>query len=133
MGCSTKVLLEDDLTFGICCHDPTTGVLTDADSAPLFRVYEDEDSVPIGGGHMAKLDDSGTTGFYVGSLSCTQRNGYQVARSYTIYIEATVNGSTGGICYGFTVKASPWIYSIVDGINTQDGRYYNIVGRIRTR
>ena len=133
MGCPTKVKLEDSIIFSICCHDPDTGVLTDADDFPVFRVYEDETETPISGGSMEKLDDANTTGFYIGELTCSGRNGYNVGKSYNIYIEATVDGSTGGMCYGFTVKPSYWQNADVEGINIIDGKYYYITGRIRNR
>ena len=104
MGCQTKVCLDDNLTFGICTHDPDTGVLTDTDSAPIFRVYENESATPISGGKMYKLDDSNTTGFYSAQIACTTRNGFEIGNTYTIYIEATVDSDTGGMCYAFRVK-----------------------------
>jgi len=101
MGCQSEVQIGENLTFSICTHDPDTGVLTDADDAPIYRVYEDETAVPILTGTMAILDDVNTTGFYTELIACTLVNGFEPERSYTIYIEATVDGDTGGICYGF--------------------------------
>lgn len=114
MGCQAEVTLGDNLTFSVCTHDPDTGVLTDADAAPTYRVYEDETGTAILTGSMAKLDDAGTTGFYSEQLACTAANGFENDKSYTIYIQATVDSDTGGICYGFlcrTVAADVWGYS----------------------
>ena len=61
MSCPSVVILGNNLTFSICTHDPDTGVLTDADALPAYRVYEDETAVPILTGTMAKLDDVNTT------------------------------------------------------------------------
>jgi hypothetical protein len=105
MGCQTEVEIEKNCTFSICCHDPDTGVLTDADVAPSYRVYEDETVVPILTGNMALLDAVNTTGFYTEQIACTAANGFEVDKSYTIYIEATVDGDTGGISYGLLIKA----------------------------
>jgi len=105
MGCQTEVYLGNNLTFSVCTHDPDTGVLTDADAVPAYRVYEDETAVAILTGDMAKLDDANTTGFYTELLACTTANGFEVGKSYTIYIAATVDSDTGGIAYNFTVKA----------------------------
>jgi len=105
MGCQSIVELEQSLTFSICTHDPDTGVLTDADSAPSYRVYEDETATSILDGSMAKLDDGNTTGFYTEQIACTAANGFEDGKSYTIYIEATVDGDTGGISYAFTVTS----------------------------
>lgn len=101
MGCQTSVDIEDDLTFSVCTHDPDTGVLTDADALPIYRVYEDETAIAILTGTMAKLDDANTTGFYTELIACTAANGFEDGKSYTVYIEATVDSDTGGISYGF--------------------------------
>ncbi len=61
MGCQTQVTLGSNLTFSIMTHDPDTAVLTDADSAPIYRVYEDETGTPILTGSMALLDTANTT------------------------------------------------------------------------
>ena len=101
VGCPAEVQIGKNLTFSICTHDPDTGVLTDADSAPAYRVYEDETATPILTGTMDKLDDGSTTGFYVETIACTSANGFETGKTYTIYIEATVDSDTGGIAYAF--------------------------------
>ncbi len=108
MGCQSTVVLENNLTFSINTHDPDTGVLTDADSNPTYRIYEDETSTPILTGNMAKLDDANTTGFYTELIACTAVNGFEDGKSYTINIEATVDGDTGGIAYNFTAETAVW-------------------------
>ena len=99
MGCQAEIEIGDNLVFSICCHDPDTGVLTDADSAPAYRIYEDVTATPILTGTMAKLDDAGTTGFYAKLIAGTSGAGFENGKTYTIYIEATVDGDKGGICY----------------------------------
>lgn len=101
MGCQTEVTLGDNLTFTITTHDPDTGVLTDADGPPVYRVYEDEVAAAILTGTMTTLDPLNTVGFYSELIACTVANGFEDGRSYNIYIEATVDGDTGGISYGF--------------------------------
>jgi len=101
MGCPEEVYIEDNLVFSICCHDPDTGVLTDADSAPSYRIYEDETGTAILNGAMTKLDDANTTGFYSELIACTAANGFENGKTYTVYIEATVDSDTGGISYAF--------------------------------
>ena len=105
MGCPSECNIGDNLTFSICTHDPDTGVLTDADAAPPYRVYEDETDPPILTGNMAKLDDDDTTGFYTELIACTVANGFEDGKTYTIYIEATVDTDKGGICYSFKAVA----------------------------
>jgi hypothetical protein len=106
MGCQAAVVLGNKLTFSICTHDPDTGVLTDADAAPAYRIYEDETATAILTGTMAKLDDANTTGFYTEQVTCSAANGFETGKSYTVYITATVDSDTGGIPYGFTVEAT---------------------------
>ena len=104
MGCPSECILGDNLVFSICSHDPDTGVLTDADGAPDYRIYEDETAAPIATGTMAKLDDAGTTGFYTELVAITTANGYETGKTYTIYIEATVDSDMGGIAFSFKVR-----------------------------
>jgi hypothetical protein len=116
MGCQSEVVLADNLTFSITTHDADTGALTDCSAAPAYRVYEDETATAILTGTMAVLDTGNTTGFYTELIACTTANGFEVGKSYTLYIEATVDGITGGIAYGFTVKApipaAVWAYVV---------------------
>jgi len=114
MGCQSEVQLGNNLTFSICTHDPDTGVLTDADAVPTYRVYEDETGTAILSGVMAKLDDANTTGFYSEQIACTTANGFERSKTYSVYISAIVDGDTGGICYGFLVEEpgyTVWNYS----------------------
>ena len=103
MGCPTECEIGANLTFSCCTHDPNTGILTDAQAVPAYRIYQDED--PTGTfsitGNMAKLDDDNTTGFYTETIAVTAANGYTSGKTYTIYITATVDGDEGGICYAF--------------------------------
>jgi len=103
MGCQKTVILGDNLTFTATTHTPATGALVDADAVPAYRVYEDETGTAISNDDMAKLDDANTLGFYSELLACTTANGYEVGKSYSIYITAVVGGVTGGLSYSFTV------------------------------
>ena len=104
MGSQTRVIIGNSLTFSICTHDPDTGELTDTDFAPIYRLYEDEIALPILAGAMAKLDDAGTTGFYTERIACIAANGFENRKSYTVYIQATVDGRTGGIVFSFVAR-----------------------------
>jgi hypothetical protein len=105
MGCQAEVVIGKNLTFTITTHDPDTGELTDADALPVYRVYEDETAIAILTGTMTLLDAANTTGFYSELIACTTANGFEVDKSYNIYISAIVDGDTGGISYGFRAKA----------------------------
>ena len=111
MGCQSEVDIGDYLTFSVTTHDPDTGVLTDADAVPTYRIYEDETGAAILNGNMAKLDDVNTTGFYTERVECSAANGFEDGKSYTVYIEATVDSDTGGICYGFRAMTPVWSVS----------------------
>jgi N-acetylmuramic acid 6-phosphate (MurNAc-6-P) etherase len=106
MGCPDRVTTGDDLVFSICTHDSVTGVLTDADSNPTYRIYKEETEEIIARGEMAKLDDANTTGFYTGSITCNARNQISGGKTYTIYIEATVSSDTGSQTYSFKAEGS---------------------------
>ncbi len=104
MGCPTECDIGDNLVFSICTHDPDTGVLTDAGSAPEYWVYEEENTTEILTGNMAKFDSK--TGHYTELIAVTTGNGFEVGKTYTIFIDATVDSDTGGICYAFKAKRS---------------------------
>lgn len=99
--------IDDTLTFTVVTHRFDTGALTDADAVPAYRVYEDETGTAILTGNMAKLDDAGTTGFYSEQITLSAANGFEVGKSYSVYVSAAVNSVTGGICGGFKVIAAP--------------------------
>jgi len=93
--------------------------LTDADAAPIWRLYEDETAAPILNGTMAKLDDANTTGLYSELVACTAGNGFEAGKTYTVYITATVDTDTGGITYGFKamndVATAVWDHTVNEG------------------
>ena len=122
MGCPSKVPIGSNLVFSVCTHDPDTGVLTDADSVPTYRIYEDETATPILTGSMAKLDDANTTGFYTEQIECTADNGFEQNKTYTIYIIATIDSSQGGISMGFAaVVDAPTASAIVAALMADTG------------
>ena len=107
MGCPRSIRIGESIVFGICTHDPDTGVLTDADALPTYRVYEEGTEAAIATGSMVKSDSDNTTGYYIKELECTSGNGYEDGKSYNIYIEAIVDGDKGGITYGFKAVLMP--------------------------
>ena len=101
---------------------------TDADSAPTYRVYEDETTTAIKTGTMTKLDDANTTGVYSEQLSCTADNGYEADKTYTITISATVDSDTGAISYGFTAKAAETMPAASTGALTTTANFKSYAG-----
>ncbi len=112
--------IDDFITF--CCntHDPDTGVATDADAVPAYRVYEDETGAAITNGVMAKLDDANTTGFYSERLQLLAATGFEKGKHYTIYISATVDSDTGTMHHNLQIEAE------VD-VNTASGLHADLV------
>lgn len=98
--------LDDLLTFAVNTHTPSTGAATDADAVPAYRVYEDETGTAILTGNMAKLDDANTTGFYSEQITLSAANGFEVGKSYTVYVSAVVGGVTGTLSHSFQVEAA---------------------------
>lgn len=97
--------IDDLLTFAVNTHNASTGAQTDADSAPSYRVYEDETGTPILTGTMALLDDTNTTGFYSEQITLSTANGFEKGKTYNIRIAATVAGITGSAVRTFQVEA----------------------------
>jgi hypothetical protein len=123
MGCPTSSEIGDavTLTFSVMTHDPDTGILTDADAVPSYRIYENETATPIATGDMAKLDDGNTTGFYTEDITISAANGYEHGKTYTIYIVATVDGDQGGISYAFkAINPTPTATENADALLNRD-------------
>lgn len=97
--------IDDLLTFTIVTHTVTTGAATDADSAPSYRIYEDETSTPILTGTMALLDSGNTAGFYSEQITLSAANGFEKGKSYNIYIQATVNSIVGATTRNLQIEA----------------------------
>lgn len=87
--------IDDTCTFKCDTHDVSTQAAADADSAPTYRVYEDETATPILTGTMALLDDANTVGQYSEQITLSAANGFEQGKSYNIRISATVGGVTG--------------------------------------
>ena len=116
MGCQSEVVLENNLTFTVNCHDINASAgAADADSVPTYRVYEEETGTAILTGSMAKLDDANTLGFYSEQIACTAVNGFESGKMYGIYIEATVDSVKGGIPYFFNCYST-----LVGGITLEN-------------
>jgi hypothetical protein len=92
--------IGDSVTFYVNTHN-TTGVATDADSLPTYRVYEDENCTPLLTGSMALLDTANTNGQYSEQITLASGSGFEKGKSYTIRIEATVGGIGPGVAYRY--------------------------------
>jgi hypothetical protein len=97
--------INDVLTFSVNTHSFSTGVATNADAAPTYRVYEDNTATPILTGTMAAFDSANAVGQYVAQITLSAANGFEVGKTYTIRIAATVGGVTGACVRTFQVGA----------------------------
>lgn len=77
-----------------------TGVATDADSTPTYRVYEENNDAVVESGNCAKRDDANTTGYYYCRSQVLSSVGYEVGKTYEVRVEATVNGVSGAAVIG---------------------------------
>jgi hypothetical protein len=84
--------IDSALTFAINTHSLTTGAATDADSAPTYTVFKWHTSAFIQTGVMGS-HGGGTTGFYSETITLASAV-YEVGRTYLIYIEAVIDGTT---------------------------------------
>lgn len=119
--------IDDVLTFTVTTHTFATGALTDADGDPAYRVYEDETGTAILTGTMAKLDDANTTGHYSEQITLSAANGFEVGKSYSIYITAAVSSVTGGAVRSFQVEAAP---ATASALTTVSGLVDDLEGRL---
>jgi len=97
--------INDYLTFPSNTHRVDTGVATDADAVPSYRIYEDETGTAIITGDMAILDNANTTGFYSARIQLRSNDGFEKGKCYTIYIEATVDSVLGTTNHTFQILA----------------------------
>lgn len=87
--------IDDVLTFYCNTQVFATGVATDADAVPAYRVYEDETTTPLLTGTMALLDSANTAGLYSEQITLSAANGFETGKQYAIYISATVSSVAG--------------------------------------
>lgn len=95
------------------------GLPADADSAPSYRVYEDNASSPLDTGTMNLLDSGNTEGLYEAVVPLTDVSGYEAGKTYTIYIEATVGGVTATGSHQFQIHKAADVKA-VDGFDQLD-------------
>jgi hypothetical protein len=108
MGCPSQVFIGKNLTFSICTHSADTGNQTDADTTPVFYIYEESNGTAVLSSEMQKLNDASTTGLYSRTISITDAKGFHDHKVYTIHLTADVATATGGITFEFLVLSDDW-------------------------
>lgn len=86
------VPIDTAATFDVVVHDPDTGSVADADSAPVYDVFEDITDTPILSAQTMTKRTS-KTGNYRGTFTCSAANGFEADKSYNVVVSATKTGS----------------------------------------
>lgn len=89
----------DTLYFYVVTTKFDTGVATDADAAPSYRIYHRENGTAITNGTMALLDSANTAGFYSEAVVLTAYD----PGEYVVFVAATVNSVAGATCGAFSI------------------------------
>lgn len=82
-------LLGKPLYFDFTTHDPTTGSVSDADSLPTAKVFEENGSTSMYSPTVAKRGSE--TGNYIVTIVATTANGFELDKCYNVIVQATVN------------------------------------------
>jgi len=82
-------------TFDAVFHDPDTANKRDADSTPVFNVFEDANDTPILL-NQSMTKRTGFTGCYRGTFAPSTANGFEVSKSYNVHVYGTVTGTVSG-------------------------------------
>lgn len=83
--------LNDPFSFTAGTHSPTTGAVTDADSTPVFDVYQGSNDTPILA-NQSMTKRGSATGTYRGTFTVSVANGFTVGQWVNVVTKATVGG-----------------------------------------
>ena len=97
--------IDNYLTFVCNTHAPSTGAAQVADAAPSYRIYEDETTASIVTGNLATLDNVNTVGLYSERVQLLEASGFEKGKTYSIYIGATVDGTSGTMSHTFQIES----------------------------
>lgn len=117
------ITLEDTWAFGFTTRSFTTGIPTTLAGTPVLSVKEEGNDTFITGGVSVDIDTgaSPVAGMHEGTVVSTAANGYEVGKSYFVFISTgTVGGVSvvGEVLKNFTIQASA---AAVDLANGTDG------------
>ncbi len=128
MSCPDTGILGENLTFSIQASDPA-GSPVDTDSLPTYKIYENATDTEIVSGTMAKLDDSGTTGFYSETVALTAALGYERFKTYTIRVVAAIDSVAVVVPFSFLVYGeSDTVTGATGDFLTTTARFKNYAG-----
>src|SRR5262245_53884716 len=95
--------LEDITYVSVQTSSVTTGAATDAETAPTWRMYEDNTSTPVTTGSFTTLNSQ--AGFYIAAITLAAAIGYEKGRSYSLRVAATVGGVIGADVHSLQIEA----------------------------
>lgn len=94
--------LEDTFYFDFTTHNPATGQVSDADSTPTCKVFENDNDTAIISPTVTKR--TGETGNYRVTIVATTANGFEIGKSYNVVISATVGSiNAKGVISSFII------------------------------
>ncbi len=89
------VPIDATITFDVPTHDPDTGNLKNANSAPLYDVFNGANDTPLLAAQSMTLR-TGKTGIYRGTIVCSAANGFTADSSINVDVTAAVTGTVSG-------------------------------------
>jgi hypothetical protein len=95
--------LEDIIYVPVQTSAATTGAAADADAVPTWRMYEDNTATPVTTGSFSTLNSQ--TGFYMSAITLAAAIGYEKGKSYSLRVQATVNGIIGADVHNLQIEA----------------------------
>jgi hypothetical protein len=115
------ITLEDTIYLNFTTRAFSTGVPTTLAGTPVLSVLESNNATPITAGVSVSVDRASVTGLNQATVVATAANGYEVGKSYSLYISTgTVGGVSvvGEVVGQFTIQTSA---AAVDLANATDG------------
>lgn len=109
---SDEFQIDDFIEYHFQTHRFDTGTLTDADSLPTWRIYEENNDTATTNSNAVKRDDANTIGYYYARSQASAANGFEEGKDYIVRAEATVNAIKGADVIGrFRVVTAPILRS----------------------
>ncbi len=82
--------------------NPDTGTAINADSDPVYEIYENVETSPIVTGILSQHNSQ--IGFYLGQRQLLATDGFENGKNYIVRIIATVNSVTGSQVFAFSIS-----------------------------
>ena len=106
--------LGDMITLDFTTHNPSTGMVQDADLLPICEVFDGDIDAPILTPTVTKR--TGQIGDYRVSIETTIGNGFGVGRTYNVIASAVVNAVSAKARIGIFVLDSKSNQDVVDEV-----------------